>query len=290
VDERYEVPLPAYCPGCAGPVRPTGIATQYQEELPVTRVVVRQFDIQVGRCDRCRRRVQGRHPLQTSDALGAAAAQLGAEVIALVVVLKKQLGLSFGKIVTLLQQLYGLTVTRSGLVHAVHRVARQARPTYAALCARVRGSPMVSPDETGWKVAGRLQWLWAFATPDTTIYRIQPGRGFEEAAAVLESDFDGVLVRDGWAPYRQFAEAAHQRVSRICCAAVDSCGPIIHAPDSSPTSRACCTTRWPCAIAIAPAPSRRMASPSRVAISSRVSATGSHRPVPSQTSSDLVDI
>lgn len=210
VDERYDVPLPAHCPGCAGPVTPTGIATQYQEELPVTRVVVRQFDIHVGRCDRCRRRVQGRHPLQTSDALGAAAAQLGAEVIALVVVLNKQLGLSFGKIVTLLQQLYGLTVTPSGLVHAVHRTARQARPTYDALCARVRGSPMVSPDETGWKVAGLLRWLWAFATRDTTIYQIQAGRGFEEAAAVLGSDFEGVLVRDGWAPYRQFTGAAHQ--------------------------------------------------------------------------------
>jgi hypothetical protein len=47
--------------------------------------------------------------LQTSDAIGAAAAQLGPQVIALVVVLNKQLGLSFGKIVTLLQQRYGLT-------------------------------------------------------------------------------------------------------------------------------------------------------------------------------------
>jgi hypothetical protein len=56
---------------------------------------------------------------------------------------------------------------------------------------------MVSPDETGWKVAGRLQWLWAFATPDTTVYPILPGRGFEEATAVLGADFVGVLVRDG---------------------------------------------------------------------------------------------
>jgi transposase len=210
VDERYDVPLPMQCPTCAGPVIETGVATQYQEELPVTRVVVRQFDLHVGRCDGCGRRVQGRHPLQTSDAIGAAAAQLGAQVIALVVVLNKQLGLSFGKIMTLLQQLYGLTVTRSGLVHAVHRAARQAAPTYDALCARVRGSPMVTPDETGWKVAGRLQWLWAFVTPDTTVYRIQPGRGFEEAAAVLGAEFAGVLVRDGWAPYRRFTAAAHQ--------------------------------------------------------------------------------
>src|SRR5438876_1053962 len=49
-DERYDIPLPARCPNCAGPITRTGIATQYQEELPVTRVVVRQFDIHVGRC------------------------------------------------------------------------------------------------------------------------------------------------------------------------------------------------------------------------------------------------
>ena len=188
----------------------TGVATQYQEELPAARVVVRAFQIHIGQCQGCGRRVQGRHSLQTSDALGAAAAELGPHATALAAVLNKQLGLSFGKIATLLQQQDGLTVTRSGLVHAVHRAARQARPTYDALCASVRGSPMVTPDETGWRVAGQLQWLWAFATPTTTVYRIQPGRGFAEAAAVLGADFAGVLVRDGWAPYRQFTAAAHQ--------------------------------------------------------------------------------
>jgi len=74
----------------------------------------------------------------------------------------------------------------------------------------VRGSPVVSPDETGWKVAGLWAWLWAYATDRTTVYRIQPGRGFAEAAAVLGRDFAGVLVRDGWAPYRRFQGAVHQ--------------------------------------------------------------------------------
>ena len=210
IDERYDAPLPQHCSACHGPVHETRVATQYQEELPVTRVLVRQFTVHIGHCGDCGRRVQGRHPLQTSDALGAAAAQLGAQLIALVVVLNKQLGLSFGKIATLLQQLYGVTVTRSGLVHAVHRAARQARPTYEVLCTQVRGSPVVSPDETGWKVAGLLAWLWAYATARTTVYRIQPGRGFDEAASVLGREFAGVLVRDGWAPYRRFRAAAHQ--------------------------------------------------------------------------------
>ena len=210
IDETHDAPLPACCPGCGDRVLETGLKMQYQEELPVPRVVVRAFRIHIGRCPGCRRRVQGRHPLQTSDALGAAAAQLGPHAIAFAVVLNKQLGLSYGKVAALFAQQYRLTVTRSGLVHAVHRAARHAYPTYTALCATVRGSPMVSPDETGWKVGGALQWLWAFATPDTTVYRIQPGRGFEEAAAVLGADFAGVLVRDGWAPYRQFTAATHQ--------------------------------------------------------------------------------
>lgn len=39
---------------------------------------------------------------------------------------------------------------------------------------------------------------------------IQPGRGFEEAARILGKDFAGILVRDGWGPYRSFAHARHQ--------------------------------------------------------------------------------
>jgi transposase len=171
---------------------------------------MRQFDVHVGRCAVCGRRVQGRHPLQTSDALGAASTQLGAHAVALMVLLNKQLGLSHGKIAALLRDWFGLRVRPSGVTHALHRAARQAAPTYAALREQVRGSPMVSPDETSWKVGGQLWWLWVFATARTVVYAIQHGRGFDEAAAVLGADFNGVLVRDGWAPYRQFEHAAHQ--------------------------------------------------------------------------------
>lgn len=210
VDDVIAVPVSPTCPQCAGVVAPTRVAAQYQEDLPVVTPVVRRFDIGIGRCTACGRRVQGRHPWQTSEALGAAAVQLGPRVLALIVVLNKQLGLSHGKVARLLREWFGLAVTPSTVTRALHRAARQAQPTYAALCETIRGSPVVVPDETSWKVNGRLEWLWAFATPETTVYRIQPGRGFPQAAAVLGADYDGVLVRDGWAPYRRFTAAAHQ--------------------------------------------------------------------------------
>jgi transposase len=52
------------------------VDTQYQEEI-VRRTYVRRFHIPICRCQQCAKRVQGRHPLQTSDALGAAAVQVG---------------------------------------------------------------------------------------------------------------------------------------------------------------------------------------------------------------------
>jgi transposase len=174
------------------------------------RPVVRAFEIAIGHCVDCGRRVQERHRLQTSDALGAASAQLGPAAVTLAVVLNKQLGLPLGKIATLFRERFGLTVTAGGLVHAIHRAAQRAMPTYEMLRAQIRDSPVVTPDETGWKVNAQLQWLWAAATRDTTVYAIQPGRGFAEAATLLGADFPGILVRDGWAPYRRFEAAIHQ--------------------------------------------------------------------------------
>jgi transposase len=209
VHETHDVPLPGSCPTCGDAVTETQVAAQYQEDLPPVQPVVRRFDIHVGRCRRGHR-VQGRHPLQTSDALGAAAVQLGPHAIALAVQLNKQFGVSFGKIATLFRIRFGLQVSASAIVRALHRVAAKGQPTYDALCETVRTSAAVVPDETGWKVRGALHWLWVFATALTTVYRICPGRGFDEAASVLGPDFAGGLSRDGWAPYRQFVHAFHQ--------------------------------------------------------------------------------
>ena len=182
----------------------------FQTEIPEPRVEHIEFRIHVGRCRHCRRRVQGRHPRQTSDAVGSAASQLGPRALALATQLNKGLGLPYGKTATVLQQAFGLQVSRGGLCQALDRVAHKAEPTYEALIEEVRGSPSVTPDETGWRVGGKLWWMWAFSTSQVTVYSIQPGRGFEQAATVLGADFAGFLVRDGWSVYRQFAQALHQ--------------------------------------------------------------------------------
>lgn len=210
IDEVIEAELPERSPCCGAEVEPEEVREQFQTELPPVRPHVTQFNVHVGWCLCCGKRVQGHHPRQSSQALGAAASHLGPRVLALAAELNKGLGIPFGKVKAIFETAFGLTITRGGLCQALHRVAKRAEPTYEALKASVRHSPVVTPDETGWKVAGWTQWLWVFVTEETTVYAILEGRGFEQASSVLGEDYDGFIERDGWAPYRQFICAIHQ--------------------------------------------------------------------------------
>ncbi len=135
---------------------------------------------------------------------------LGPRAVALATQLNKELGLSAQKTARTLGLVAGIRVTPGGVVQAVARQARALEPTYRALIQSVRNSPVVSPDETGWRVEGSKAWLWAFAGEEATVYLIASGRGYEEAKVILGEDFAGVLERDGWAPYRRFELARHQ--------------------------------------------------------------------------------
>jgi transposase len=190
------------------------VVSQYQEDLPPVRPLVREFQIEVGHCAACGRRVQGRHPLQTSDAVGAAAVQLGPQAISLATVLHTQLGVPVGKVATLFDQTFQLAVTPGGIIRALHRLAVRAEPTYEALITAVRESSCVVPDETGWRENGHPRWLWVYATPTTTVYRITPGRSFADATRVLPATYAGALTRDGWVAYRDYTDAGHQSCLR----------------------------------------------------------------------------
>ena len=209
VDERIAVPLPRCCPHCGGGVEPESCETQYQEEI-VRRTIVRRFDIAVGHCRNCRRRVQGRHRLQTSDAVGVGNVQLGPEALTLAAILNKQMGLSLGHTRQVLSYGFGLDVSRGGLYRALVRMAGRAEPTYDGLVETARQAPVNGMDETGWKVGGRLQWLHVAVSAQVTVYAILPGRGYEQSVLILRAAYDGFLIHDGWAPYYRFARAFHQ--------------------------------------------------------------------------------
>src|SRR5437764_7452093 len=97
VDRTIEVPLPSECPECHAPLDdvPVTVHDQYQVDLPEPKPVVTRFRVLVARCPACFRRVQGRHPEPTSDALGAAAVQFGPRLLGFATDLKHRVGTPF---------------------------------------------------------------------------------------------------------------------------------------------------------------------------------------------------
>ncbi|MGH2621863.1 MAG: IS66 family transposase [Anaerolineales bacterium] len=210
IDEVHEAPLPAACPGCHGPIELIEVKTQYQGEIP-RRPIYRQFNVHIGRCCDCGRRVQGHHPLQTSDALGAAGSQLGAQAQAAVVQLNKDAGLSHGKVSAVFGSLFGLSLSRGAVARIVLRVAARLEPTYRAIERSMPAQPFVTPDETGWRVGGRRAWLHVLVGPLVTCYRIAFSRGYDVPESILGAGYQGQLIHDGWAPYDRFEQAIHQQ-------------------------------------------------------------------------------
>ena len=213
VDEEIQVPLPERCPCCHGEIGNQHVEDQYQTEI-VRKTRVTRFRVHVGNCVDCGARVQGRDSRQTSDALGAAASQVGPEALSLAAILNKELGIPLGKTTTVLDQAFGLRLTPGGLSQALARMGTKCEPTYDDLVRQVRASASVTMDESGWKVGGHRWWLWVAVTDDTTVYGILPGRGYDEAVQLLGAEFDGVIVHDGWSVYYQFESAFHQTCNR----------------------------------------------------------------------------
>lgn len=203
VDECIAVPLPKRCCDCGGVVEFQRIEPQYQEEI-VRRTLVRRFDIAIGQCRNCQRHIQGRHELQTSDALGAAAVQLGPEALTLAALMNKQMGLSLGHTTEVLQAGFGLEASRSGICRALARMGAKAAPSYQGLIVAARRSEVNHLDETGWRVAGRPQWLHVAVAEQVTVYAILPGRGFEQLAHIVGAAYEGFLGHDGWLAYYRF--------------------------------------------------------------------------------------
>lgn len=203
IDRVIDVPLDK-CPMCDVYLYDQGQVVQYQTDLPPIVPIITQFNIETGRCPCCRQFWQGRHPDQTSDAIGATGNTLGPVVLTMAAEMKHRLGVSYRKICDFLQTYCQLRVCPGAFIRAEQRLADLAKPTYDLLIEALRQSHVVHADETGWRVGRLSAWLWVFSSKHATVYVIRTGkgaRGHQVPADILGPDFDGYLVVDGLKSY-----------------------------------------------------------------------------------------
>jgi transposase len=205
-DRVLDVPLHE-CPQCQAPLYNRAIVTQWQTDLPPVVPVVTQFNIQTGYCTCCQGYFQGRHPEQTSDAIGVAGNTLGPVILSMAAELKHRLGVPYRKICDFFATYYDLEICPATCVRAEQRLTAKALPTYELLLEALRRAHVVHADETGWRIGRLNAWLWVFSSQDTTVYVIRHSRGSDVPQEILGSDFDGYLIVDGLKSYDVFEVA-----------------------------------------------------------------------------------
>jgi transposase len=210
IDENLEASLPDACPHCQGDLVETEIAEQFQTEIP-RKPLIRRFRVHIGRCNCCGQRIQGRHPLQTSDALGAAASQIGPDAQAAIAILHTQTGLSHGKVISVFDTLFGIKLTRGASAQINLRAAERLEPDYRLILDTVRRSEQIAVDETGWRIGGQSAWLHVWVGDEATAYAIDSQRSAQALEEVIGRDWAGILSHDGYATYDRFRQSIHQQ-------------------------------------------------------------------------------
>jgi len=211
VDQIVEAPLTS-CPKCGGAVHDRAPLTQYIEELPPVRPVVTRLTTWKGVCPKCGE-VHSEHPLQVSQAQGAAGVHLGPRAIAWAALLNKQFGIPMRKTCSILARGFGLKLSAGGLSQMLDRLADKLRPRYEALQEEVRASPLNYMDETSWYVGDPHWVLWVCTAPQYTLYHIDPSHGGPVAEKLLGTDYAGALVTDCHGAYRRLKCPQHKCIA-----------------------------------------------------------------------------
>ncbi len=189
------------CPECGGTVREIHKHDQYETDIPEIEVKTTHFITYSGYCRECHKRVRSRHPDQTSQATGAAGVLVGPRAKALAVDLKHRLGVSYGKVSEVLQDAFGLQVSRSGWCQSDQKLSNTAQPVYEALLERIRQCSVVHADETSWRIGTLAAWLWVFTNREATVYVIRANRSSDVVIDVLGQEFKGILASDCFLAY-----------------------------------------------------------------------------------------
>jgi len=187
------------CPDCGGALAaPSEVREHTQEDIVPAKKKVTVYRRYRYWCPCCKKLVEA--PAAEGEIPNG---RIGPVAVAWSVMLKQSIGVPYGKTARLLEDLCGLRVSPGALALAAQRVAHRLSPEVAFLREAIRGSPAVNVDETGWRVCGRNNWLWAFVTDRLTLYRVAPSRAGRIAAEELGKDFGGVVVADFFSAYNK---------------------------------------------------------------------------------------
>ena len=123
--------------------------------------------------------------------------------------------LSFPKIKDFIQSFKALSISTAGIFRIMIRLSGILQPVYDEILADVKRGVRIWADETGWRVKGKLWWLWIFANERSAYYWADKTRGSPVVQRLPGEVFYGILIVDGWHAYTKIVCAKQTCMAHI---------------------------------------------------------------------------
>jgi hypothetical protein len=200
-----------HCPTCQG--RLSGVHLGRRRQVvdlpPPPPVEVREHQVFRGWCSFCQAWREARLDL-AGQVLGQG--RIGVGIASLVAHLRLVVRAPVRVIQAWLSSVHGLRLSVGAISDLLRRVAAQGQGAVAQVRERIRASPVVQADETGWRENGQNGYVWFAGTPTGERYfEYHHSRAGAVINTLLGEDFSGVLGSDFYAGYNDTPGGRHQR-------------------------------------------------------------------------------
>jgi len=198
-DQTHCIPL-ASCPDCGNDLsgrKGKADSGRLVEDTPspAEKTTVFKEVTQSKWCDHCKKMV-----CSTSEK-ALPGSDIGLNAMIEMAYLWVMCALSFPKIRALFINFKTLRLSTAGISKIMIRLSGILQPVYEEILNDVKQGTKIWADETGWRVKGKLWWLWIFANERSAYYWPDRTRGGAVVERLLGEVFFGILIVDGWHAY-----------------------------------------------------------------------------------------
>jgi transposase len=191
------------CPECGRKLSGGSVKWRHQVvDIPFAKAEVTDHLLIERCCGVCKKRWTP-DPDEVLSGVVVGRKSIGIGLMSIIAHLKTVCRVPVRQIQDLVDTLWQVKISVGEIAELLHDVAETGEPEYEGLLKRIRGSPVLCGDETGWREDGRNGYLWSFSTPEVRYYTYRHSRGKVVVEDVL-AGFEGALVTDFYAAYNSY--------------------------------------------------------------------------------------
>jgi transposase len=204
--EVHPVTQCEHCQASLGAVKVDGYKKRQVFDLPVVALEVTEHQSEIKTCPVCGEITEAVFPGDVSQET-----QYGPRVRAQMVYFNEYQFIPLERTTEVIEDLYQQPIAEGSVVSAAVRVGQQVAPVTAQIKNHlIHTEDPVRFDETGVRIAGKLNWLHSASTEQATYYEIHARRGSEAMDHIgILPKRTGWSIHDYWKAYLKYTNSQH---------------------------------------------------------------------------------